>query len=61
VWPHDGASDVPLDAPLVIAAFDLNRVGRALVAEDGTTIELAERVLGVFAARRRQKLAQSVV
>jgi len=43
VWPHEGASDVPLDAPLVIAAFDLNRVGKALVAEDGTTIELAER------------------
>jgi hypothetical protein len=42
-WPRAGASDVSLDAPLVVAAFKLDHVDAALLADDGSTIELIER------------------
>jgi hypothetical protein len=43
VWPRDGALDAALDAPLVLAAFHVERAQVSLEAQDGTPVELVER------------------
>jgi hypothetical protein len=43
VWPLDGATGVPLDAPLIVATTDLAPLQTQLVADDGTPVPLAER------------------
>jgi hypothetical protein len=42
-WPRSGVSDIALDAPLVATAFRLDQVEAALLAEDGSRVELVER------------------
>lgn len=43
VWPRDAATEVPLDAPIVIASYGLERVEVSLRSEDGAEVELVER------------------
>lgn len=43
VWPPDGAADIPLDAPIVVATSDLTQVETKLAADDGSEVELVER------------------
>ena len=43
VWPPDGATEVALDAPIVVATSDLAAVETKLTADDGSEIKLVEK------------------
>jgi len=42
-WPREGDADVALDTALVLEAMDLDAIETALVADDGSPVELVER------------------